>query len=136
MQQLLYKNYQSLFILLTVFLLYGCAKHTATTSSVPKPNSTIINTLPEKKGITVPHNSKRYVNDMLEAYVEVVNFSKNNYTDIEYRFRWYDRHKYEVGKGPSIWKPLFLEAADSKKVTGLAPTPKAESFRFYIREKE
>ncbi len=108
-----------------ILLISGCAK---------KPDSVVINNLSSSKKIKILGPSTQYTNDILEVSVEVQNLSQTSYDDIEYRFKWYDQNKYEVGQNLSIWKPLFLEPLDSKKITSLAPTPKAERFKFYIKE--
>ena len=126
-------------ILILMFMIgiTGCSVDQAQnhTVSKSKPNRVIVNTIPASKMIRVASFSTRYINDILEAYVEVQNLSMKNYEQtFEYRFRWFDKDNYEVGKNLSIWKPLFLSAHDGMKITSLAPTPEAESFKFYIRE--
>jgi len=131
----LFLNRFQVVLILGFVLLNGCAMDT-TSKTVDKPDSVLVYTLPKEKGVTVPHNFHRKINGILKVSVEVINFSNNEYNDIEYRFRWYTRYKDEVGEYLSIWKPLFLDARDSKVVTALAPTPKVEKFRFYIRERK
>jgi hypothetical protein len=114
-----------LFIIGTL-LINGCAQK--------KPDSIVINNLSSSKNIKILGPSTQYINDILEVSIEIENLSQTSYNDIEYRFKWYNQEKYEVGENLSIWKPLFLEPLDSKKVTSLAPTPKAERFKFYIKE--
>ncbi len=109
-----------------VLLINGCAK---------KTDNIVINNLSSSKNIKVLGPSTRYTNDILEVSIDVQNLSQTFYDDIEYRFKWYDQEKYEVGQNLSIWKPLFLEPLDSKKITSLAPTPKAERFKFYIKQR-
>ena len=113
------------FFIFSVLLFSGCAQ---------KTNSIIINNLSSSKKIKIHAPSTQYVNDVFEVTIEVQNLSSHAYDDIEYRFKWYDQTKYEIGQNLSIWKPLFLDANDIKKVTSLAPTPKAERFKFYIKK--
>ncbi len=114
------------FLIIVILFISGCAK---------KPDSVVINNLSSSKKIQILGPSTRYINDVLEVSIDIQNLSQNSYDDIKYRFKWYDQEKYEVGENLSIWKPLFLEPLESKKITILAPTPKAERFKFYIKER-
>ena len=115
-----------LFIIAVLFI-SGCAHK-------QKMDTVLINTLPPSLGVEVSPPSDQYINDMLEITVKVKNSTKNEYNHILYRFKWFDQSNYEVGQNLSIWKPLFLEARDTKQLTSLAPSPKAEQFKFYIKE--
>ncbi len=116
-------------------MLVGCTNNQSSNNLLTKPDKVIINNIPLSKKVKIIGFSTRFVNNILEAYIEVQNLSKQNYNGkFEYRFKWYGKEKYEVGQDLSIWKPLFLDALDSKKITGFASTEKAESFKFYIRE--
>lgn len=116
-------------------LIIGCTHPQSSNNVLTKPNRVIINNIPLSKKVKITSFSTRYVNNILESYVQVQNLSQVTY-DLEYRFKWYDQDKYEVGENLSIWKPLFLDAMDAKKIIGLASTEKAESFKFYIRERQ
>jgi len=122
-------------ICLTAMVFNGCASKTDAVAISEKSDKVIINDIDPSKKVKITSFSTRYVNDILEAYVEVQNFSKRNYEGkLEYRFQWLDKEEYEIGENLSIWKPLFIGALESKKVEGFAPTPKADSFKFYLRE--
>ena len=115
--------------------LTGCAVNQSSNNVLTKPDEVIINNIPLSRKVRIASFSTRYINNILEAYVEVQNLSKVIYDGkFEYRFKWFDGDKYEVGKNLSIWKPLFLDALDYKKIVAFAPTQEAESFKFYIRE--
>ncbi len=126
------KIISAIFVLL---MLVGCTKNQSSNNLLTKPDKIIINNIPLSKKVKITSFSTRFVNNILEAYIEVENLSKQNYNGkFEYRFKWYDKEKYEIGQELSIWKPLFLDALDSKKITGFSSTEKAESFKFYIKE--
>ncbi len=118
-----------------VLFLTSCSKPQSN-RNITELNSIIVNTLSSSKNIKSSSISKRFVNDLLEAHVKVENFSHNRYNDIEYCFKWYDRFGYEVSEDLSIWKTLFLDELDVRNIRGLAPIPKVEKFRFYLREKK
>jgi len=122
--------------LLIAFILTGCSSYikNVPNKSISLPPQVIINNPQLQKEITIGVGSDRTNNnDIMEAFVNVTNNTENEYT-LYYRFRWFDVEDYEVGENMSIWKPLFLGAKDFKKVVGVAPTPKANSFKFYIKK--
>ncbi len=122
-------------IIFVLFIIVGCTNNQSSNNLLTKPDRVIINNIPLSKKVKIAGFSTRFVNNILEAYIEVQNLSKQNYNGkFEYRFKWYDKEKYEIGQELSIWKPLFLDALDSKKITGFASTEKAQSFKLYIRE--
>ena len=127
-------------VIISIFslsMIVGCAANQSSNKVLTKPNKVIINNIPLSKQVKISSFSTRFVNNILQAYIEVQNLSKQNYNGkFEYRFKWYDKEKYEIGKNLSIWKPLFLDALDTKKITGFASMQEAESFKFYVREIE
>jgi len=124
------------FIYLFIFALIGCSSYSKNVpnTSISLPPQVIVNNPQLQKEITIGVGSDRTNNnDIMEAFVNVTNNTEEEST-LYYRFRWYDVEDYEVGENMSIWKPLFLGAKDFKKVIGVAPTTKANSFKFYIKK--
>lgn len=122
--------------LLLMFIFIGCSSYSKNVpnQSISLPPQVIINNPQLQKEITIGVGSDRTnINDVMEAFVNVTNNTEEEST-LYYRFRWYDVEDYEVGENMSIWKPLFLGAKDFKKVLGVAPTTKADSFKFYIKK--
>jgi uncharacterized protein YcfL len=114
----------------------GCSPYSKNVpnQSISLPPQVIINNPQLQKEIRIGIGSDRTNNnDIMEAFVNVTNNTENEST-LYYRFRWFDVEDYEVGENMSMWKPLFLGAKDFKKVVGIAPTTKAESFKFYIKK--
>ena len=124
----------TLFLLIPFFIM-GCsnnAKYVAN-QSLSLPPQVVINNVQLQKEVTIGVGSDRTNNnDILEAFIDVES-NVNKSVTLQYRFRWYDNEDYEVGQNMSIWIPLFLEPRDSIKVTGVAPTPKADSFKLYLK---
>lgn len=124
------------FIYLFIFVMTGCSSYSKNVpnKSISLPPQVIINNSQLQEEISIGVGSDRTNNnDIMEAYVDVTNNTEDKST-LYYRFRWYDVEDYQVGEGMSMWKPLFLEAKDFQKVVGVAPTPKAHSFKFYIKK--
>ena len=122
--------------ILGVFSAYGCTSNSlkVANQSLSLPPQVVINNVQLQKEITIGIGSDRTNdNDILEAFVDVQSKVSNAVT-LQYRFRWFDKEDYEVGQNMSMWLPLFLEPKDSIKVTGVAPTPKADSFKFYLKK--
>jgi len=121
---------------LIIFLfLTGCSsyKSKVANKSLSLPPQVVINNVQLQKEVTIGIGSDRTNNnDILEAFVDVQS-NVNKSVTLQYRFRWFDNEDYEVGQNMSMWIPLFLEPRDSIKVTGVAPTPKADSFKFYLK---
>jgi len=124
-----------IYITTILFLFVGCSNHEHKLSNQVKslPPQVIINNETLQKEIIIGIGSDRTnENNILEAFVDVQS-KVNKPTTLQYRFRWFDKENYEVGQNLSMWIPLFLEPKDSIKVTGVAPTPKANSFKFYLK---
>jgi len=123
-------------IYLSMFVFIGCSSYS---NNVPNqstllPPQVVINNPKLQKEITIGVGSDRTnENDIMEAFVNVTNNTDKEAT-LYYRFRWFDVEEYEVGENMSMWKPIFLGAKDFKKVVGVAPTPKADNFKFYIKK--
>jgi len=121
---------------ITIFILVGCSPYSnnVPNQSISLPPQVVINNPQLQREITIGIGSDRTnINDIMEAFVDVTNNTEKEAT-IYYRFRWFDVEDYEVGKDISMWKPLFLGAKDFQKVIGVAPTSKADSFKFYIKK--
>lgn len=122
--------------LLISFIFIGCSSYSNNVSnqSTLLPPQVIINNLQLQKEITIGIGSDRTNdNGIMEAFVDVKS-NINKPVTLQYRFRWFDNEDYEVGENMSMWIPLFLEPKDSIKVTGTAPTPKADNFKFYLKK--
>ena len=123
-------------IYLSVFIFIGCSSYlkNVPNQSTLLPPQVVINNPQLQKEITIGVGSDRTNNnDIMEAFVNVTNNTDEEAT-LYYRFRWFDVEEYEVGENMSMWKPLFLGAKDFKKVVGVAPTSKADNFKFYIKK--
>lgn len=68
-----------------------------------------------------------------EAYIEV-NSTIDTQTVFEYRFRWYDAEGYEVGLGMSIWKSHWIEGRSIDKISAIAPTSTAKTYKCYLKK--
>jgi uncharacterized protein YcfL len=126
---------KNMYVLL-VFFIVGCSPYSnnVPNQSISLPPQVVINNPQLQREITIGIGSDRTnINDIMEAFVDVTNNTEKEAT-LYYRFRWFDVEDYEVGKGMSMWKPLFLGAKDFQKVVGVAPTSKADSFKFYIKK--
>jgi uncharacterized protein YcfL len=121
-------------------LLAGCASSSSQTahksaSNVLKSvnNEFIINNIPLDYKVSIVGYNSKFTNNLLHASVDIQNHKQKRYL-LEYRFRWFDETGFEVGKTP--WLPLSLNAMEYRSIQQIAHTPKAESFKFYIRAKQ
>jgi len=123
------------YLIIIAFFVIGCSSHNSkvVNQSLSLPPQVIINNVALQQEVTIGVGSDRTNNnDIMEAFIDVQS-KVNKPVTLQYRFRWYDNEDYEVGKNMSMWIPLFLEPRDSIKVTGVAPTPKADNFKFYLK---
>jgi len=123
------------YLIIITFFVIGCSSHNSKVAnqSLSLPPQVIINNVALQQEVTIGVGSDRTNdNDIMEAFVDVQS-KVNKPVTLQYRFRWYDNEDYEVGQNMSMWIPLFLESRDSIKVTGVAPTPKADNFKFYLK---
>ena len=100
-----------------------------------KDSKIIINNIPLSYKVSIDGYNSRFINDLLEASVNISNKDAQQHP-LEYKFKWYDKAGFEIGKSLSIWKPFVLDASDSIELKALAITPKVETFKFYIRGKQ
>jgi len=124
------------FIYLSVFILIGCSPYNKNISNknTSLPPQVVINNSQLEKEITIGIGSDRTNdNEIMEAFVNIKNNTDSQFT-LYYRFRWFDVEDFEVGKNMSMWKPFFLGPKGFQKVKGIAVTPKADSFKFYIKK--
>jgi len=124
-------------VLIFILLLLGCSgidnNPKVANQSISLPPQVVINNLELQKEVSIGIGSDRTnENNIMEAYVDVRS-NVNHPVTLQYRFRWFDVEDFEVGKNMSMWTPLFLEPRDAIKVTGVAPTPKADNFKFYLK---
>jgi len=96
-------------------------------------NKYIINNLPLDYKVSIVSYNSKFTNDLLHVAVDIKNHKQEQY-ELEYRFRWFDDTGFEVDSTP--WLPLTLNAMEYKTIQGIAHTPRAESFKFYIRVKQ
>ena len=123
------------YLIIIAFFVIGCSSHNSkvVNQSLSLPPQVIINNVALQQEVTIGVGSDRTNNnDIMEAFIDVQS-KVNKPVTLQYRFRWYDNEDYEVGQNMSMWIPLFLEPRDSIKVTGVAPTPKADNFKFYLK---
>lgn len=130
---------KNIYLILILISFVGCTSTINNDSRVANqilslPPQVVINNVQLQKEVTIGVGSDRTNNnDILEAFIDVRS-NINKSVTLQYRFRWFDSEDYEVGENMSMWIPLFLEPKDSIKVTGVAPTPKADSFKFYLKK--
>jgi len=123
------------YLLILILMIVGCSTDSSKVAnqSLSLPPQVVINNVELQKEVSIGVGSDRTnENDILEAFVDIRS-NINNSETLQYRFRWFDSDDFEVGKHMSMWIPLFLEPRDSIKVTGIAPTLKADSFKFYLK---
>jgi len=127
---------RSVVLLLTaVFLFVGCAVADKSASNVfrSENNQYVINSVPLSYKVNILGYRSKFKDNLLLASVDLQNNDQESY-DLEYRFRWFDDSSFEVGKTP--WLPLTLNAKELRSLEQIATTPKAETFKFYIRLKQ
>ncbi len=127
-------------VLLLALFLVGCASGEPqpahkSASNVIRNNPTrfIINNIPLNYKVSIVDYNSKFTNDLLHASINIQNNDQKQYF-LEYRFRWFDDSDFEVGYTP--WLPLTLNAREYKSIQQIAHTPRAETFKFYIREKQ
>ncbi|MFD2166443.1 YcfL family protein [Thalassotalea euphylliae] len=75
----------------------------------------------------------KQTNGFLQGNVQLKN--KDGYTQtLQYQFTWFDEQGYIVEAESQAWKPLELHGGQEKSLVGIAPSPQAKSFKFYVRE--
>lgn len=131
---------KNIFVLFFALLIAGCAPvqpQTAhkSSSNVVRNNPTqfIINNIPLSYKVSIVDYNSKFTNNLLNASVNIQNNDQKQYF-LEYRFRWFDDSDFEVGYTP--WLPLTLNAREYKSIQQIAHTPNAETFKFYIRQKQ
>lgn len=74
------------------------------------------------------------VGDMMRAQATLT--SKTSSTlKVQYRFVWFSAAGMELNSN-SAWKPLIVYGKESKTIQGVAPDPRAASFKLAIRNAE
>ncbi len=127
------KKYLTLIVALVLF--GGCATAHKSASNVYRSenNQYVINSIPLDYKVTILGYRSKFKDNLLFASVDVRNNDQESY-DLEYRFRWFDDSGFEVQKTP--WMPITLNAKELRSIQQIATTPKAESFKFFIRLKQ
>lgn len=92
----------------------------------------IINNIPLSYQVEILGSNSRFISDLLDARVEILNKSKNRHY-LEYKFIWYDVGGFEMAKYLSKWKRVKIDGSDKIVIKDLAISPKIDSFKFYIR---
>lgn len=120
---------------LAIVLFSGCAVSDKSASNVLRSsdNKYIINSIPLGHKVRIVDFKSKFKGNLLFASVDVKNNDQKSY-DLEYRFRWFDDTGFEVGSTP--WLPLTLNAKELRSLQRIATTQKADTFKFYIREKQ
>ncbi len=121
--------------ILVLVVFAGCAVSDKSASNVLRSdnNKYIINSIPLSYKVTIEGFKSKFKDNLLLASVDIRNNDQKSY-DLEYRFRWFDDTGFEVGSTP--WLPLTLNAKELRSLQRIATTQKAETFKFYIREKQ
>ena len=122
-------------LLLLSILLGGCATAHKSASNVYRSenNQYVVNSIPLDYKVTILGYRSKFKDNLLLASVDVRNNDQESY-DLEYRFRWFDDSGFEVQKTP--WMALTLNAKELRSIQQIATTPKAETFKFYLRLKQ
>jgi len=84
-----------------------------------------------KNKVKIYNVKMRYVNDVLQTSVTLVNCTKKP-MNIVYKFMWFDKDDFEVRANTSPWLPLYFQPGEQKTVQGVAPNPSAKSFKIKI----
>lgn len=133
------KKLNMMFCVLVTLFVSGCGQIGVDPSSsnvLKSQNSeVIINNIPLNYKVSIDGYNSRFTNDLLEANVNITNRDGTQH-ELEYKFKWYDTTGFEVGEGLSNWTPFVLDASDTLALKSMAITPKAETFKFYIRAKQ
>ncbi|MBN1553065.1 YcfL family protein [bacterium] len=135
----------SLVLCLSVLMVLatGCVRRTSgvqgSASSSVSPsgqvaysNYVIINNQELSRGIQIVDLKSRYVYDMLQANVIIVN-KYNKTLNIQYKFSWFDEAGMEIDVDSSAWTPVILYGNETKTLQGTAPNPSAVEFKINIR---
>ncbi len=122
-----------LLVLFFAVMFVGCAHKSASNVLVEQNSNVIINNSELNQKVVVGKFKSKFSSNLLLASVEVKNRSQS-VIDLEYKFRWYDGAGFEVSSTP--WLPLTLNAMEQRAIQRIATTPRAESFKFFIREKQ
>lgn len=130
-------------ILLTLFLLlnvtslnagwFGDNSNSNTLTS--QEDEITINDVPLEYKISIVGSTSRFMYDLLHAGVTIKSSSNSMY-ELEYKFIWYDEEGFEMGKHLSKWKRVRIDSMDTIALKALAATPKVDSFKFYLRDKQ
>ncbi len=118
-----------------VFQFVGCGIADKSASNVlrSKNNQYIVNTVPLNEKVKIVGFKSIFRNNLLLASVDIQNNNQATY-DLEYKISWLDNDGFEVAKTP--WLPLHMNAMELRSIQRIATTPKAESFKFYLRLKQ
>lgn len=77
--------------------------------------------------------TRQTANGLMKVSVTVTSNRKKT-MNIQSKFAWFDADGAEIAPDADPWRVLVLEGRETRIVTGVAPTPAAESFRLRIRE--
>ncbi len=131
----------SLFVLLSITSLNAgifegiFGDNTNSNTMTSQEDKVVINDTPLSWKISIDGSTTRFVYDLLDARVTITNKSDSQY-ELEYRFIWYDESGFELGKHLSKWKHVRIDAKDTISLKALAVTPKVDSFKFYLRDRQ
>ncbi len=84
-----------------------------------------------KKMIQVYNVKMRFIDDIMQASVTVVNTTKKP-INVVYKFTWFDKDDFEVRANTAPWIPLTLQPNEQKTLQGVAPNGSAKSFKVKI----
>jgi len=82
--------------------------------------------------LTISALKSRTVNDFFEVNVLLLSTSHKT-QKLQYQFTWFDEQGFIVEANKTPWKSLSLHGGQSKNLTAVAPTPRASTFKVYVR---
>lgn len=124
---------KKILLFLLVLMIFLCADDKTSSNTYESYNEQIIiNNIPLSYNIKILGSNSRFIADLLDARVEILNRSKNRHY-LEYKFIWYDSSGFEMAKYLSKWKRIRIDGSDKVVIKDLAISPKIDSFKFYIR---
>lgn len=73
-----------------------------------------------------------YAGDLLKVQATITNDS-GDHLDFRYKFKWLDKHGFEIAADGRPWTPLLITPYESKNVQGVAPNSSANTFKILLQ---
>ncbi|MBF0471357.1 MAG: YcfL family protein [Gammaproteobacteria bacterium] len=83
--------------------------------------------------VTIQEMRSRRSGPLLQVSLLLANLSDSDLS-LQYRFSWVDSDNFALEEESNHWIPITLHGRGSRALQGVAPTPKATSYRLNIRE--